>query len=29
MWYSPENSIKPEELGRQLADMLINGLKKN
>ncbi|MCS6975033.1 MAG: TetR/AcrR family transcriptional regulator [Cyclobacteriaceae bacterium] len=29
LWYSPENSIKPEELGRQLADMLINGLKKN
>lgn len=29
LWYSPENSIKPAELGRQLADMLINGLKKN
>ncbi len=29
LWYSPENSIQPEELGRQLADMLINGLKKN
>jgi AcrR family transcriptional regulator len=29
LWYSPENSIEPAELGRQLADMLINGLKKN
>lgn len=29
LWYSPENSIAPEALGKQLADMLINGLKKN
>jgi hypothetical protein len=29
MWYSPEGSIEPKELGRQLADMLVNGLKQN
>lgn len=29
LWYSPENSIAPEALGKQLADILINGLKKN
>lgn len=29
MWYSPEGSIEPAELGQQLADMLVNGLKQN
>lgn len=29
MWYSPEGSIEPLELGQQLAEMLINGLKQN
>lgn len=29
MWYSPEGSIEPKELGQQLADMLVNGLKQN
>ena len=28
MWYSPDGSIEPTDLGRQLADMLINGLKQ-
>lgn len=28
MWYSPDSSIEPTGLGRQLADMLINGLKQ-
>src|SRR5262245_12859980 len=28
MWYDPSSSIDPNELGRQLADMLVNGLKK-
>jgi len=27
MWYSPEGSIEPKELGQQLANMLVNGLK--
>lgn len=29
MWYDPDAAIEPEDLGRQLADMLVNGLKKN
>lgn len=29
MWYDPVGTIEPIELGRQLADMLVNGLKKN
>jgi AcrR family transcriptional regulator len=29
LWYSPQDSMSPEALGKQLADMLINGLKKN
>lgn len=29
MWYDPKAAIEPEELGFQLADMLINGLKQN
>lgn len=28
MWYNPDGKIVPESLGDQLADMLINGLKK-
>lgn len=28
MWYSPEGSIEPKELGQQLANMLVNGLKQ-
>jgi hypothetical protein len=28
MWYDPASSIDPTELGKQLADMLVNGLKK-
>ncbi len=27
MWYSPDGSIEPKELGQQLANMLVNGLK--
>lgn len=27
-WYDPESKIEPVELGYQLADMLVNGLKK-
>jgi len=27
-WYDPYSHIVPEDLGQQLADMLINGLKK-
>jgi TetR/AcrR family transcriptional regulator, cholesterol catabolism regulator len=27
-WYDPNSNIIPEELGQQLADMLVNGLKK-
>ena len=27
-WYDPNSNIIPGELGRQLADMLVNGLKK-
>jgi AcrR family transcriptional regulator len=29
MWYSPDGSIEPTQLGQQLADMLVNGLKQN
>jgi AcrR family transcriptional regulator len=29
MWYDPGSAIDPSQLGYQLADMLINGLKKN
>ncbi len=29
LWYSPAGSIEPKELGKQLADMLVNGLKQN
>jgi AcrR family transcriptional regulator len=28
MWYSPDSTIESEELGKQLAEMLINGLKQ-
>jgi TetR/AcrR family transcriptional regulator, cholesterol catabolism regulator len=28
MWYNPNAAIEPVELGLQLADMLVNGLKK-
>jgi TetR/AcrR family transcriptional regulator, cholesterol catabolism regulator len=28
MWYDPTSAIDPGELGKQLADMLVNGLKK-
>jgi TetR/AcrR family transcriptional regulator, cholesterol catabolism regulator len=28
MWYDPSSKIDPSELGQQLADMLVNGLKK-
>jgi hypothetical protein len=29
MWYDPDAAIEPEALGRQLADMLVNGLKQS
>ncbi len=29
MWYDPKSAIDPAGLGLQLADMLVNGLKKN
>jgi TetR/AcrR family transcriptional regulator, cholesterol catabolism regulator len=29
MWYDPSSKIDPTDLGHQLADMLVNGLKKN
>jgi TetR/AcrR family transcriptional regulator, cholesterol catabolism regulator len=29
MWYNPDAAIEPVELGFQLADMLVNGLKQN
>jgi AcrR family transcriptional regulator len=29
MWYDPGSAIDPSQLGNQLADMLVNGLKKN
>ncbi len=28
MWYDPGSAIDPQQLGEQLADMLVNGLKK-
>jgi AcrR family transcriptional regulator len=28
MWYDPSSAINSEDLGQQLADMLVNGLKK-
>ena len=28
MWYDPNSEIDPAELGQQLSDMLVNGLKK-
>ena len=28
LWYDPSSAIDPNELGKQLADMLVNGLKK-
>jgi TetR/AcrR family transcriptional regulator, cholesterol catabolism regulator len=28
MWYDPDSAIDPHQLGHQLADMLVNGLKK-
>lgn len=28
MWYDPNTGINPQELGRQLADMLVKGLRK-
>lgn len=29
LWYDPSSKIDPNDLGQQLADMLVNGLKKN
>ena len=29
MWYDPAGMIDPIELGKQLSDMLVNGLKQN
>jgi AcrR family transcriptional regulator len=29
MWYSPKSSIDPGELGQQLAEMLVKGLKRD
>lgn len=29
MWYDPTTAIDPTELGKQLSEMLINGLKKS
>ncbi len=29
MWYDPSSNIDPQSLGQQLADMLVNGLKKS
>jgi AcrR family transcriptional regulator len=28
MWYDPSSQIDPQKLGQQLADMLVNGLRK-
>lgn len=28
MWYDPQSDIVPGDLGQQLADMLVNGIKK-
>ena len=27
-WYDPQSNVVPNELGQQLADMLVNGMKK-
>jgi AcrR family transcriptional regulator len=29
MWYDPRSAIDPSQLGFQLADMLVNGIRKN
>ncbi len=29
LWFGPDSTIEPENLGIQLSDMLINGLKQN
>ncbi len=29
LWYDPSSKIDPNDLGQQLADMLVNGLKQN
>lgn len=29
LWYSPDSAIDPKQLGLQLAEMLVNGLKQN
>ncbi len=29
LWYSPNSAIDPQALGKQLAEMLVNGLKQN
>jgi TetR/AcrR family transcriptional regulator, cholesterol catabolism regulator len=28
MWYDPQSNMMPEDIGQQLADMLVTGLKK-
>ena len=28
MWYDPYSKIDPQNLGQQLADMLVNGIRK-
>jgi hypothetical protein len=28
MWYDPHSNIMPSDIGQQLADMLVTGLKK-
>ena len=29
LWYDPNSAIEPATLGKQLSDMLVNGLKQN
>jgi hypothetical protein len=29
LWYSPDSAIDPKQLGLQIAEMLVNGLKQN
>jgi hypothetical protein len=29
LWYDPTSAIEPAVLGKQLSDMLVNGLKQN
>jgi hypothetical protein len=29
LWYDPNSAIEPSTLGKQLSDMLVNGLKQN